>query len=160
MPDTAPGSRRPPVHHHGRLDRAGVDRVAADVVVIHLTMDGDGLGHGTNRPFGRAIGVEHGIAEMCGRGAHVDDRTAPRILHEWNAVLASQEHAIGHDAQVRVELIEGCGLRGTHHHHARVVDEYMQAAEPLLDLCEHLLPTGLACHVLHHEKGALGMRGV
>src|SRR5579871_246252 len=63
--------------HHRRLDGARVDRIAANVVMVHLAMHGDRLRHRAHGPLGGAVGVEHRVPEVGGGRAHVDDRAAP-----------------------------------------------------------------------------------
>ena len=67
--------------HHRRLDRARMDGIAADGVLLHLAMDGDRLGHGAHGALGRAVREEHRDTQVRGHRGHVDDRAAAARMH-------------------------------------------------------------------------------
>ncbi len=59
--------------NHRRGNRAGVHRVAANVVAVHLAVHGNGFRHRAYSTFGGAVGEEHRVAEVRSDRRHVDD---------------------------------------------------------------------------------------
>ena len=136
------------VAKHGRVDRAGADRVDADVLlgVVERHRPGEGI----DRALARGVG---GHARLRGEGldgGDVDDRAAAPLFHVRNGEARGQVHPL----HVRVEdLVPGRLIRLDDRAVALnpgAIDENVDPAVCRDCLVDQLLHVGGASHVRRH----------
>src|SRR6266404_2983386 len=145
------------VEHLG-VDRARVDRVAADLVLGVL-----GRGHLGEEPDGalaRRVGglLVQRLADAGHRG-DVDDRAAARAAHGRDRVLGAEEDALGVDRHHLVPLRDGALLdRHLGDHDGRVVDQDVEPPVAIERGLHRRSPVRLAGHVQVEVDGVAPRR--
>ena len=116
------------VGRHGGLDGAGVDGVAADVVLG--VVDGDGLGEDADGALGGLVGGMAGVgADDAELGGDVDDGAAAGVLHGGDGGDGAEVDAGGVDVHDGVPGLLGEVAEPGGTADAGVVDEDIQFAE-------------------------------
>ena len=133
----------------GRVDRAGVDRIAANAIAFLRKVQCAGFGHQGDCGLGGIVGAQVGRCFHPRKRGHVDDRAAMR-LHLRQGSLNAHEHAQHIDVQLVPELRQRQVFDRTERGDPGIVDQHIDPR----DRGNRRSPRFLARHIQFHEPGA------